>query len=303
MSLSEWSYTAMVTAAVVYTVALIMHALEWSTARGLAALRPEDGSEDRARIRVDFFGRLGLMITVLGAALQATAVVLRGVAAQRAPWGNMYEFVSAALLFAVIVYLVLALRFGMRWLGVGVTLVLSVGLGLAVTEFYVDVAPLVPALHSVWFIIHIVAACISAAAFNIGAIAAIMYLIRDHAERKAHEAGTGLVGYLAKLPTSRRLDLISYRLHAFAVPIWTFTIVAGAIWAQYAWGRFWNWDPKETWSLITWLVYVGYLHARATAGWRGRRVAIIAVVGVITFWFNFIGVNLLFSGLHSYSGI
>ena len=303
MSLSEWSYTAMVTAAVVYTVALIMHALEWSTARGLAALRPEDGSEDTARIRVDFFGRLGLMITVLGAALQASAVVLRGVAAQRAPWGNMYEFVSAALLFAVIVYLVLALRFGMRWLGIGVTLVLSVGLGLAVTEFYVDVAPLLPALHSVWFIIHIVAACISAAAFNIGAIAAIMYLIRDRAERKADEAGTELVGYLAKLPTSRRLDLISYRLHAFAVPIWTFTIVAGAIWAQYAWGRFWNWDPKETWSLITWLVYVGYLHARATAGWRGRRVAIIAVVGVITFWFNFIGVNLLFSGLHSYSGI
>lgn len=303
MSLSEWSYTAMVTSAVVYTVALIMHALEWSTARGLAALRPEDGSEDTARIRVDFFGRLGLMITVLGAALQASAVVLRGVAAQRAPWGNMYEFVSAALLFAVIVYLVLALRFGMRWLGIGVTLVLSVGLGLAVTEFYVDVAPLVPALHSVWFIIHIVAACISAAAFNIGAIAAIMYLIRDRAERKADEAGTELVGYLAKLPTSRRLDLISYRLHAFAVPIWTFTIVAGAIWAQYAWGRFWNWDPKETWSLITWLVYVGYLHARATAGWRGRRVAIIAVVGVITFWFNFIGVNLLFSGLHSYSGI
>ncbi len=303
MSLSEWSYTAMVTAAVVYTVALIMHALEWSTARGLAALRPEDGSEDTARIRVDFFGRLGLMITVLGAALQASAVVLRGVAAQRAPWGNMYEFVSAALLFAVIVYLVLALRFGMRWLGIGVTLVLSVGLGLAVTEFYVDVAPLVPALHSVWFIIHIVAACISAAAFNIGAIAAIMYLIRDRAERKADEAGTELVGYLAKLPTSRRLDLISYRLHAFAVPIWTFTIVAGAIWAQYAWGRFWNWDPKETWSLITWLVYVGYLHARATAGWRGRRVAIIAVVGVITFWFNFIGVNLLFRGLHAYSGI
>ena len=303
MSLSEWSYTAMVTAAVVYTVALIMHALEWSTARGLAALRPEDGSEDTARIRVDFFGRLGLMITVLGAALQASAVVLRGVAAQRAPWGNMHEFVSAALLFAVIVYLVLALRFGMRWLGIGVTLVLSVGLGLAVTEFYVDVAPLVPALHSVWFIIHIVAACISAAAFNIGAIAAIMYLIRDRAERKADEAGTELVGYLAKLPTSRRLDLISYRLHAFAVPIWTFTIVAGAIWAQYAWGRFWKWDPKETWSLITWLVYVGYLHARATAGWRGRRVAIIAVVGVITFWFNFIGVNLLFSGLHSYSGI
>lgn len=303
MSMSEWSYTAMATAAVVYAVALVMHALEWSSARGLAAQRPADGSEDKARIKVDFYGRLGLMITVLGAALHLVAVVLRGVAAGRAPWGNMYEFISASLLFAVVVYLVCAFRFGMRWLGLGVTLVLSIGLGLAVTEFYVDVAPLVPALHSLWFIIHIIAACLSAAAFNIGAVAAILYLIKDSAESRAQAKGTQLHGYLAKLPSAKALDVFSYRMHAFAVPIWTFTIVAGAIWAQYAWGRFWNWDPKETWSFITWLVYVAYLHARATAGWRGRRVAIIAVIGVITFWFNFIGVNLLFSGLHSYSGI
>lgn len=303
MSLSEWSYTAMVTAAVVYAVALIMHALEWSAARGLAAVRPVDGSEDTARIRVDFYGRLALMITWIGAVLHLGAVVLRGIAAARPPWGNMYEFISASLLFAVIVYLLLAARFGMRWLGLGVTLVLSIGLGLAVTEFYVDVAPLVPALHSVWFIIHIVSACISGAAFNIGAIAAILYLLRERAERRAQADGTQIRGYLAKLPTSKRLDLVSYRMHAFAMPIWTFTIVAGAIWAQYAWGRFWNWDPKETWSFITWLVYVAYLHARATAGWRGAPVAIIAIVGVATFWFNFIGVNLLFSGLHSYSGI
>ena len=301
MTLSEWSYAAMVTAAVAYLVAFALHALEWSGARGLAAVRPEDGSEDAARIKVDFRGRLGVAATVLGAVLHVGAVVLRGVAAQRAPWGNMYEFVTSSLAFAALIYLACAYRLGMRWLGLALNLLFALGLGVAVTQFYVDVAPLVPALHSVWFIIHIVAAAIAGAAFNVGAVTSILYLIRVRAEEKA--SGKELRGYLAKLPSAKKLDLISYRLHAFAVPLWTFTIVAGSVWAQYAWGRFWNWDPKETWSLITWIIYVAYLHARATAGWRGKPVAIIAIVGVVAFWFNFVGVNLLFSGLHSYSGI
>lgn len=303
MTLSEWSYTAMVAAAVVYLVAFALCALEWSSARGLAKERPEDGSEDAARTRVDFYGRLGLFTTTIAAVLHIGAVVLRGVAANRAPWGNMYEFITAALAFAVLLYLVCAYRFGMRWLGLGANLLFTFGLGIAVTQFYVDVAPLVPALHSVWFIIHIIAACISGAAFNIAAITSILYLVRESAAQKAAAKGVEVVGYVAKLPTAKRLDLISYRLIAFAVPLWTFTIVAGSIWAQYAWGRFWNWDPKETWSFITWIIYVAYLHARATAGWRGRPVAIISLIGVVAFWFNFIGVNLLFSGLHSYSGI
>ncbi|MHA6525857.1 c-type cytochrome biogenesis protein CcsB [Tessaracoccus sp. G1721] len=303
MTLSEWSYTAIVVAAVGYLVAFGLHALEWSSARGLASVRPDDGSEDRQRIRVDLWGRLAVAATLVSAVVHVAGVVLRGVSAQRPPWGNMYEFITSALAFAAIIYLVGVARFGMRWLGLGLTLLFTVGLGLAVTEFYVEVAPLVPALHSVWFIIHIVAAAISGAAFNVGAVTAALFLIRDSAERRAAARGTVIDGYLAKVPPAKTLDLISYRLHAFAVPLWTFTIAAGAIWAQYAWGRFWNWDPKETWSFITWIVYVAYLHARATAGWRGRPVAIIALVGVVTFWFNFIGVNLLFSGLHSYAGI
>ncbi|MGD7734017.1 c-type cytochrome biogenesis protein CcsB [Propionibacteriaceae bacterium G57] len=285
---------------------------------------------------------MGLMLTALGAVAHLLGVVLRGVAANRMPWGNMYEFVISALLFAVVLYLVGVWRWGLRWLGVPITLLLAVGNGLAVTVFYVDVAPLVPALHSVWFVIHIVAACISAAAFNLGALASIIYLVKRRAvlnaeKRAAAEpttkkgaatasstavdeggdwAGTVAVktrpalgtdnvvtGFLARVPSLAAIDRLAYRAHAFAFPVWTFTIAAGAIWAEYAWGRFWGWDPKETWSLVTWVVYAAYLHARATAGWKGRNAAIIAILGIATFWFNFIGVNLLVSGLHSYAGI
>lgn len=298
MTYGELSDLSMVLATVGYLIALALHSVEWASARGLAPARPDDGSEDRVRMRVELFGRLGVAATFVAAALHVLAVVTRGLAADRFPWGNMYEFVSSSLAFAVIIYLVGVWKFDMRWLGVGVTLLCSIGLGLAVTVFYVDVAPLVPALHSVWFIIHIVTAALAGAGFNLGAIAAILFLIRDALESRGKVGG-----YMARLPSARKLDLISYRLHAFAFPLWTFTIVAGAIWAQYAWGRFWNWDPKETWSFVTFVVYAAYLHARATAGWRGRPAAWIAIVGVATFWFNFVGVNLLFSGLHSYSGI
>ncbi|GAB3816619.1 hypothetical protein GCM10028820_16180 [Tessaracoccus terricola] len=299
MTLSGASDTAMVIAAVGYLIAFALHSVEWSSARGLASERPADGTEDASRLRVDLFGRLGIALTIVTGIIHVVAVVLRGVAAERAPWGNMYEFVSSSLAFAVVVYLLAVWKLGARWLGIGVTLLCSVGLGLAVTVFYVDVAPLVPALHSVWFIIHIVAAAIAGAAFNVAAIAAILYLLKLRSEA----SGAPARGYLARLPEARTLDLFSYRLHAFAFPLWTFTIAAGAIWAQYAWGRFWNWDPKETWSFVTWVIYAAYLHARATAGWKGRPAAWIAIIGVVSFWFNFIGVNLLFSGFHSYSGI
>lgn len=299
MTLSQASERAIIIAMVGYLIALACHSVEWAAARGLARVRPEDGSEDVARERVDLFGRLGVAFTATSALVHVVGVVLRGVAADRLPWGNMYEFVATALALIVILYLLSVWRLSARWLGLGVTLLQTIGLGLAATVFYVDVAPLVPALHSVWFAVHIIAAALAGAAFNIAAIAAILYLLRRRVEERDGE----IRGYLARVPGSARLDLFSYRLHAFAFPLWTFAIAAGAIWAQYAWGRFWNWDPKETWSFVTWVVYASYLHARATAGWKGRPAAWIAIVGVVTFWFNFVGVNLLMSGLHSYAGI
>jgi cytochrome c-type biogenesis protein CcsB len=251
-----------------------------------------------AELKVELWGRIGVALTVVGFACSAAGVVLRGLAAGRPPWGNMYEFTITAMLLIVAAYLVMVWRTGARWLGLPVTLLAAVGNGLAVTVFYVAIAPLVPALHSVWFVIHIIAAAISGAAFNIGGLLTVLFLVKQRAEKR----GRG-PGYLARIPSVRKLDLYAYRFFAFAFPLWTFTVAAGAVWAEYAWGRYWGWDPKETWALVTWVVYACYLHARSTAGWRGTRAAVIALIGLASFWFNFVGINLLVSGLHSYAGI
>jgi cytochrome c-type biogenesis protein CcsB len=332
MRYEYYSNVALVTSVVVYLLAMFAHAAEWASARGVTAgevaepqragslvsvgagagdsAAPADGSTDgRSRVgdgvdpvsvrqRVESFGRIGVALTLIGFALSVAGVVLRGLAAGRAPWGNMFEFTISAMVFIVAVYLVLVLRRGMRWLGLPVTLLATIGNGLAVTVFYVAVAPLVPALHSVWFLIHIVAAAISGAAFNVGGVASILYLLKKRAEDRGE-----VRGYLSWLPSAQRIDVLCYRFHAFAFPLWTFTVAAGSIWAEYAWGRYWGWDPKETWALVTWIVYACYLHARSTAGWKGKKAAALAIVGMASFWFNFIGINLLVSGLHSYAGV
>ena len=322
MRYEYYSNLALVSSVVVYVLAMFAHAAEWAAARrtgqtepatrelvgvGAADMRSEPvEGRDHVSVetppisspRVEQFGRMGVALTIIGFLLSVTGVLLRALAAQRAPWGNMFEFTITAMVFIVGVYLIMLWRTGIRWLGLPVTLLAAVGNGLAVTVFYVAVAPLVPALHSVWFLIHIVAAAISGAAFNVGGVMSILYLIK----RRAEDRGA-VRGYLERLPSSRKIDLIAYRFLAFAFPLWTFTVVAGAIWAEYAWGRYWGWDPKETWALVTWVIYACYLHARSTAGWRGTRAAVIAIIGLASFWFNFIGINLLVSGLHSYAGI
>ncbi len=341
MRYEYYSNLALVSSAVVYMLAMFAHAAEWAAARRLSVTEPAErelvnvaaadnvrpelvvrpepfdklrtapveghyqsgsasGPQDQAAVsrRVEQFGRMGVALTIIGFLLSVAGVLTRALAAHRAPWGNMFEFTIMAMVFIVGVYLIMVWRAGLRWLGLPVTLLAAVGNGLAVTVFYVAVAPLVPALHSVWFLIHIVAAAISGAAFNVGGVMSILYLVKKRAEER-----NNVHGYLERLPSSRKIDLIAYRFLAFAFPLWTFTVVAGAIWAEYAWGRYWGWDPKETWALVTWVIYAGYLHARSTAGWRGTRAAVIAIVGLASFWFNFVGINLFVSGLHSYAGI
>ena len=311
--IAYYSSLAMVTSAVLYLLAMALFGAEWAAARSARPVRelvavgagttdgeldPAAGEVQGTASRAEVLGRAALGVTVVGLVTHVLGVVLRGIAAGRAPWGNMYEFITTSLAFVGLAFVVLAVRFGMRWLGLPVTLLLVVGQGLAVTVFYVQVSELMPALHSVWFVIHIIAAAIAGAAFNVGAIAAVLYLVKSRAVERGRVSGS-----LARLPDVDTLDRISFRFHAFAFPLWTFTIAAGSIWAQYAWGRFWNWDPKETWSLVTWIIYAAYLHARTTVGWKGRRAAWVALVGVVSFWFNFVGINLLTTGLHAYGGL
>jgi len=192
---------------------------------------------------------------------------------------------------------VLLRRYRLAWMApIVVGLVLTL-LMVAVIWLHEPVQPLREALNSYWLVIHVVSAVIATGAFTLGGIASVMYLVKMR-------AGDEATGWLGRVPTLEALDKLAYRVHAFAFPVWTFAVlITGPIWAHEAWSRYWNWDPKEVWAFITWVVYAGYLHARATAGWKGRNAAILALVGVATLWFNFIGVNYFAgnSSQHSYA--
>ena len=249
-------------------------------------------------------GRIAVAITVLGWALHLGSLVARGYSAHRVPWGNMYEFASAGCLSAVTAYLVLLTRQKVRYLGTFVLLPVVLLLGLAVTVLYASAGPLVPALHSYWLAIHVTAAVISFGVFTVSTAATALYLAAERYQRRLVAGGkVGLSGIARLLPSAEALDRTAYRSVAFGFPIWTFAIIAGAIWAEAAWGRYWGWDPKETWAFVTWVCYAGYLHARSTAGWRGRKAALLGLLAFATFLFNYFGVNIWITGLHSYAGI
>jgi cytochrome c-type biogenesis protein CcsB len=275
--------------------------------------------------RRDAVWRVARLAAFVGVAAHLVSVVARGVAAGRVPWGNMYEYSTLLALLVVAGYLIVVEGiYRVRALG-GFVLAFSVlTMAVAVLFLYVGPGPLVPALNSYWIKIHVVAAITGSSLFALGSVLTILYLVKDRRERRAAVApimggavdldeapphfvsgadepmGTGRQGIL---PPASVLDRIAYRTIAFAFPIWTFAIIAGAIWAEQAWGRYWGWDPKETWSFITWVIFAGYLHARATSGWRGRRAAVIALVGFVSLLITYYAVNLWIVGLHSYAGV
>lgn len=261
---------------------------------------PPDGTDARTA-RSERLGRVAISLTVLAFALHLGSVVTRGLSAERAPWGNMFEFSVTSALAVTGVFLVMLTRHDIRYLGTFVVLPVLLTLGLAVAVLYTESAQLVPALKSVWLVIHVSAAIIASGIFTVAFTQSICFLVQERRERVPAEQRAA--SFMDRFPSASALDRSAYRMHAFAYPIWTFAVIAGAIWAENAWGRYWGWDPKETWALITFLVYTAYLHARATAGWRGRKAAYVALAGYATILFNYLVVNIWLVGFHSYAGV
>jgi cytochrome c-type biogenesis protein CcsB len=267
---------------------------------------PPTDSAARDSLNAERFGRIGVALLILGVLVHAAAVSIRGAAVDRVPWGNMYEFTSVACLVAVVAFLTVLIRQPrLRYLGGFVLFPVIVLMFLGGTVLYAKAEPLVPALHSYWLAIHVSSAAIGTGIFMVSSVGTLLYLVRIRADRLASiGAQPGRLGSVGSmLPSAASLDRMAYRTVAFGFPIYTFGIMCGAIWAEAAWGKYWSWDPKETWALITWITYAAYLHARATAGWKGRKAAYINLVGFAAMIFNFFVVNIVVSGLHSYAGL
>ncbi len=270
----------------------------------VAGLPPAAAPAAAERWPGGFWLRLAFGLTCFGLVLHVLAILTRGLAEHRVPWGNMYEFVGAITCMAVIVLVAASIKYHAYFMGLFVLLPVVLALGIDLTVIYTPAGALVPALQSYWIAIHVTAMIVACGLFIFGAVVTVLYLLSERSERRS-AAGqpTWSGGILRFLPRPAVLDRLSYRSVLFGFPVWTFGVIAGAIWADHAWGRYWGWDPKETWSFITWVVYAMFLHARATAGWRGRRAGYIHLIGFGCLMFNLIGVNLWITGLHSYAGL
>lgn len=316
MSNEAWetlSNQAVAVCGVVYFLALLSHLVQWSSLRSVPiaaesrSVEPEQrsgsvavltGGESEVGRGPEFFGRLGLLLTIVAVGVHFVALLGRGMAADpnRVPWGNMYEFTLSGTFVVALMYLLLYRKFALSWLAPIVVAFVLATLMVAVVWLHEEVAPLTEALYSPWLVIHVVSAVIATGVFTLGGMCSMLYLVKERSSGRN-------TGYIARLPSTEVLDRISYRMHAFGFPVWTFAVlITGPIWAHQAWSTYWNWDPKEVWAFITWVVYAAYLHARATAGWKGRKAAYIALLGLATLWFNFIGINFFStSSQHSYA--
>jgi len=247
--------------------------------------------------------RIGVSLTVLAWLLHLAADVMRGIAAERVPWANMYEFAMTGTLIIMGVFLIVLTRVDLRFLGTFVTGLVLVLLGIATLHYYVEIAPLPPALQSAWLVIHVFVATLGTGFFALGFALSAVQLLQFRREARVAENKPARLKFLSTLPSAATLENLSYRTNIVGFILWTFTLMAGSIWAEAAWGRYWGWDTKEVWTFIIWVIYAGYIHARATRGWRGSRSAWLAIIGFSAVMFNFGIVNVFFKGLHAYSGL
>ena len=335
MSLDDMSVLLMWTAVAIYTLAFLAYTVDLARRSDLA-LKTQDakarelvaaggGAVDAMRAeqaealaaveappsarRRYVWARIGTVLTVLAFLFHAGAAVLRGIAADRVPWSNNYEFALTGTLLIVAVYLAVLIRYDLRFLGAFINGLAVVLLGGAALAFYVEVVPLADPLKSIWLVIHVFVASLATAFFAIAFALSVVQLLQARREARtiaAAEAGQSPVGgarMLRTLPSADALESLAYRFAIIGFILWTFTLIAGSIWANDAWGRYWGFDTKEVWTFVIWVLYAGYIHARATRGWRGTRSAWLSIIGFLAVLFNFTIVNMFFKGLHSYSGL
>jgi cytochrome c-type biogenesis protein CcsB len=263
-----------------------------------------------AERRKQLWARMGTSLTILAFLFHVAGDVTRGVAAGRVPWSNMYEFSLTGTMLVIAVYLAVLFRYDLRFLGAFITGMVVLLLGGATLAFYVEIVPLMDPLKSVWLVIHVFVASLATALFSLAFGLSVTQLMQSRRERRAlamADAEGGAVktgpGFLRTLPSAEALESLAYRFAILGFIFWTFTLIAGSIWANDAWGRYWGFDTKEVWTFVIWVLYAGYIHARATRGWRGNRSAWLSIIGFAAVLFSFTIVNMFFKGLHAYSGL
>lgn len=262
-----------------------------------------DSADDLAKkeARADKLAGMAQALVWLGIVFHIVAVVLRGFATGRFPMGNLYEYVLSISLGVMIIAAVVLTRKSWRILWPWLLTPMLALLFYGGTVLYAESAPVVPALQSNWLPIHVTTVSIGGSIGIVSGIASLLYLLRYW---QAPGKEKGFFGAMAKpLPSAKKLDTFAYRTAIITLPVFGLGVLLGAIWAESAWGRFWGWDPKETVSLITWILYAAYLHARATAGWKAWGTALINIVALATMIFNLFFINMVVSGLHSYAGL
>lgn len=321
--LEHYSTIALYSAMIVYSIAFVFYAVDLANRSGdttqqatgagaqqaaaggggVATLTRTASPRTETRQPRSRSLRIGFSLTVLAFVLHLTATVLRGIAASRVPWANMYEFALTATCAIMLVFLIAQLFIDLRFLGTLVTGLVVLFLGVSKVNYYVEIVPLQPALDSYWLVIHILVAVLAVGFFTLSFGLALLQVLQSGREAKIAAQEPGGLRFLATLPNAVRLEDIAYRLAIIGFVFWTFTLIAGSIWAEAAWSRYWGWDTKEVWTFVIWVLYAGFIHARATRGWRGTRSAWLNMIAYAAVIFNFTIVNVFFKGLHAYSGL
>lgn len=294
--LATLSRIVVLAALTLYSIAFLV--LAWALTRRAGAKQAKDAFANKLEL-------IGISLMTLGVLIHGAGVLTRGIAAQRVPWANMYEFSITGSFIVTAIYLLALIWRDLKFISTFVSGFVVLIIGCANTLFYVQVESLMPALQDYWLVIHVSVAILATAFFMIGAaLAAALLMKSSKFIINSKLGGVKLIRNVLKaFPKNDKLERQSYQFNIIGFILWTFTLIAGAIWADKAWHRFWGWDTKEVWTFIIWTIYAAYLHATTTRGWDGKRAAWLTLIGFTAILFNFTIVNLYFKGLHVYSGL